>query len=207
MQEFITSSRLFVVEAALVLAIIFVMVGVIGYRKRSGKKNEAKSFVKKINSSIDKRRDQCRDFARNSVSDYVGEDEEIPAYLESSLEEHVHGILEKENSLYNDFIRLLMGEEGHTFEKFQQRVEELIQVCHFKLPQLTHDSDKSAPASDQASEASLHAELIESLRGDNEVLRDQVVKLSAENEKIMGEYEIIYEKYDALTKQRPAQAS
>jgi len=207
MQEFITSSRLFIVEIAFVLVIVFLIVGIAGYRKRSGKKNEAKSFVKRINSSIDKRRDQCRDFARNSVSHYVDRDDEISAYVESSLEGHVHGILEKENSLYNDFIRLLMEEEGHTFEKFQQRVEELIQVCHFKLPQLPDDNDKSELTADQASELSLHAELIESLRGDNEALRDQVIKLGTENEKIMGEYEIIYEKHDALTKQRPAQAS
>lgn len=197
MDEFIASSGLIIIEIAIVLTLVMVTVGVIVLRKRRAKESEAKKFVKKINAGVHKRKEKHLNFARVSMIDFIDGDDEIAVIVEELLEEHVSDVLEKENSLYGEFVKILTSAKGHSIETLEKRVEELINVCHIKVPKL--NTDKSDSAQDDSVE-NVHEELIQTLKSDNEELRDQVEKLAADNEKVMSEYEIIYQKYEALTK-------
>lgn len=189
MEELIASSGMIIVEVALVLIVICVAVVVILLRKNKGKTTEAKDFVKKINANVSKRKEQHLEFAKESFGEHMDE---------SEITAHVDSLLEKENSLYGKFVKVVMQHEGHAIEHVNQYVDDLIKACHIKLPQKDENADESAAG------GKLHEELIQSLRDENEDLRYKLEKLTADNEKVMSEYEIIYEKHEALTRQHSA---
>ncbi|MBL4851131.1 MAG: hypothetical protein JKY90_02450 [Gammaproteobacteria bacterium] len=193
MQELMASSGLIIVEIALVLIVVFIIIGVIFLRKSKGKMTEARNFVKKINANVSKRKESHLVFATESFGDRLGA---------SEISAHVDSLLEKENSLYGKFVKVVMHHEGHALEQVNEYVDDLIRACHIKLP--IQNEDTQADSVD--AESSQHAELIQSLTNQNENLRSQMDKLIAENEKTMSEYEIIYEKHEALTKQSVARA-
>ncbi len=201
MEELITSSGLIVVEIAVVLILVFLVVGVIFLRKHRKKEREAKNFVLKVNAGAEKRKERHLSFARNSMSDYLMGDDEIAERMEPVLEEHVQDVFEKENSLYREFIKVLMRQDGHSIDHFHECVDKLIQVCHLKWPKPSQNEEKGQ-AKDEAQQA--QEEFVETLKNENKELREQINKLLTDNEKIMSEYEIIYEKHEALTKQRLA---
>lgn len=188
MEELIASSGLVIVEIAMVLIIVCAAIVFIMLRKNKGKTAEAKDFVKNINASVTKRKEQHIEFAKESFGEHLDESE-IAAYVDS--------VLEKENSLYGKFVKVMMQHEGHAIEHVNQYVDDLIKACHIKL------SD-TAESTVEPENGRLHEELIQSLRDENEDLRYKIDKLTADNEKIMSEYEIIYEKHEALTRQHSA---
>lgn len=190
MEELIATSGLVIVEIALALTVIMIIAGVILLRKSKGKTTQAKDFVKKINANVSKRKEEHLEFAKESFGEHLDE---------SEITAHVDSVLEKENSLYGKFVKVVMQHEGHAIEHVNQYVDDLIKACHIKLPER-----HSKTETDQSESSQLYEELIQSLREENEDLRYKIDKLTAENEKIMAEYEIIYEKHEALTKQQSA---
>ncbi|MBL1433210.1 MAG: hypothetical protein COC09_09310 [Gammaproteobacteria bacterium] len=185
MEEFIASSGLVIVEIAIVLIIVLVVAGVILRRKSKGNTAEAKNFVKNINANVSQRKEKHLEFAKQSFGEHLDELE---------IAAHVELLLEKENSLYGKFVKVVMHHEGHALEHVSQYVDDLIKACHIKLP------EKDSKVSEQV-DIKLHEELIQTLREENDDLRYKVEKLTADNGRIMGEYEIIYEKHEALEKQ------
>lgn len=188
MEELIASSGVVIVEIAVVLIIVCVAIVFIMLRKNKGKTAEAKDFVKNINANVAKRKEKHLEFAKESFGEHMDELE---------IAAHVDSVLEKENSLYGKFVKVVMQHEGHAIEHVNQYVDDLIKACHIKLP----DADESTA---EPESGKLHEELIQSLRDENEDLRYKIDKLTADNEKIMSEYEIIYEKHEALTRKHSA---
>lgn len=185
------SSGLVIVEVALILIVVFIIVGSISLRKSKGKMTEARNFVKKINANVSKRKENHLVIVKESFGEHLGE---------SEISAHVDSLLEKENSLYGKFVKVVMYHEGHALGQVSQYVDDLIRACHIKFP----EQDEDAQADSVDTESQLHVKLIQSFKNEKEDLQDKIDKLTADNEKIVSEYEIIYEKYEALTKQRVA---
>ncbi len=189
MKEFMASSGVLVVEIAVVLIVIVSAFGIYLLRRKKGTETEAKSFVKKINANVAQRKESRTQFAKDTFGEHLDE---------SEISAHVDSLLEKENSLYSKFIKVVMKHEGHAIDQINQYVDDLVKACHIDLLSST------SATSEASDKTEVHAELIQSLRNDNEDMRYEIEKLKAENEKITAEYEIIYEKYEALTKQQRA---
>ncbi|MBL1292306.1 MAG: hypothetical protein COB61_000365 [Thiotrichales bacterium] len=188
MEELMASSGMIIVEVALVLIVICVATVVILLRKSKGKTTEAKDFVKQINANVSSRKEKHLEFAKESFGEHLDA---------SEITAHVDSLLEKENSLYGKFVKVVMQHEGHAIEHVNQYVDDLIKACHIKLP-------KKGESVAEPADGKLHEERIQTLRDENEDLRDKIDKLTADNEKIMSEYEVIYEKNEILTKQNSA---
>jgi len=193
MQELMASSGLIVVEVALVLIIVFIVVGYILLRKSKVEMIEARNFVKQINANVSQRKENYLMFAKERFGDH---------FDESVICSHVYSLLEKENLLYGKFVKVAMHHEGHALDQVNQYVDDLIRACYIQFPEQNED----ARANSIDVESQLHAKLIQSFKNEKEDLRSKIDKLTADNEKIVSEYEIIYEKYEALTKKKMARA-
>lgn len=192
MTEMIASSAIVIVEIALVLVVVFAVIGVIVLRKRRNRAEELRHFVSRLNGSAALRKEKRFGVAKEKLGNDI--DDEV-------IEDHVDNILQKENSLYNKFVKVFMRQEGQRLEQIHHYVEELIHACHFKLPNFPH------LAHSHSEDLAARDEIIESLQEENQELRNEVEKLRADNRKIMAEYEVIYEKHEQLTKLKPAARS
>ncbi len=197
MQEFMASSGLIIVEVAVVLIIIVSVLGYLMRRKQKGAESDAKKFVKNINANVAQRKETHIEFATETLGEHLDE---------SEISAHVDSLLEKENSLYSKFIKVIMHHEGHAIDQIHRYVDDLVRACHIKLPESSEANDDESSQVERGidNDSDVYSELVHSLREENEDLRHQIEKLKAENEHITAEYEIIYEKHEALTKQRSA---